>query len=107
MKGLRTYLNFDLGAFLDGKNMIIASVKPVKTDNFNGISIEALITADPKDDEKNIYQKFTVKVRNGESLLNQIHVGQNFSITKYEKASVYGEYQDKLSVIGTIEIYDA
>lgn len=107
MKGLRSYLNFDLGAFLDGKSMIVASAKPVKTDNFNGISIEALITSDPNDNERNIYQKFTVKVRNGESLLPQLHVGQNFSIKKYEKASVYGEYQDKLSVIGTIELYDA
>lgn len=103
MKKLNNYLQFNLPAFLEGKTLMIVSVRTRNTDTFSGLAFELMIMDAPNGDP-NLYEKFYFKMRDAQQLIDKFAQKQIVRITSYEKASVFGDYNDKLSVIGTLEL---
>lgn len=108
MKKLRSYLHFDTQAFLEGKELQFLMGKPldpVKT-GFEGVAVEIVIVDDPSGDG-NDFEKIKVKVPNvNQDWLEQFHKGDEVQIFDVTKATVYGDYQNELSIIAKICLLD-
>lgn len=106
MKKLRDYLNFDTERFLKGKELMFVSGKvsiPTsdRPDAFKGVLIDLLVFHDPEG--INELEKFRVKVLNAdEAYLTQFKPHDIVKVVDVQKASVYGDYQNELSVTGRV-----
>ncbi len=103
MKNLRKYQQFDYEAFLKGKELIATSTRiddGSKSGN-PGLRVELCIVGDPT--AENLYEKFTVKVDGaGQDYANKLPVGTKVRITEVQKASVWGDYSQNLTITGKL-----
>lgn len=92
--------------FFHGKELEIARVK-INKDGL--VVLELAITKDDTDygdpSVSNIYEKFNFVITNSnEKDLNKYPLRKKVKIVKVDKATVYGEYQNNLSISGAINI---
>lgn len=108
MKKLTQFQNFDFDRFIDGKTLVVKDVKEWYeyqdgqiTNTQLGTRVELLIIRDdteyanPEDSNSNFGETFSVKVENKFDLplkfQDEVHI-------QGAVASVYGQYQNQLSV---------
>lgn len=105
LKGLREFVRFASEEFLEGKTLEVTSITPWQDFNTKvelGTKVEVAIVEDktkytPKPDGSvvnNKYEKLTVKVTQ-KPLVN---VGELVRIDGITKSSVFGDYQNQLSI---------
>jgi len=109
MKFLTAFSYFDLPAFLEGKRLLYIKSEPWRE---NDIVIGSRVTVQifddktlyPKENVSNFGEQFVVKVRGTEPLAYKKlkPFSTEVTITDVEKATVYGEYRNNLSVIATV-----
>lgn len=106
MKELRKYLKFDHKTFFENKELAFVDGKlsaPTKEhpDAFKGVVIDIVIMVDPTG--VNEFDKFRVKVPDAdEAYLDQFKPHDPVTLTDIQKASVYGQYQNELSIVGRV-----
>lgn len=111
MKNLKQFLKFDNEAFFKDKTLIVKEVKPTikyengeATDKVLGTTVVAVIVRDnttytDKDNQEvrnlNFMESFNIKVPN-----KKIEIAQGVQIKPVSilKSSVYGNYQNQLSI---------
>lgn len=107
MKGLRQFLTFDTDAFFSGKLLIALGVKPFfqyvngeRTEKILGSKIECVIGNDNTKysnlETTNAFEKLSIKVIDDDNF--KIENMTKFKILKFEKATVYGQFQNNLSL---------
>lgn len=118
MKGLRQFLKFDTTDFFADKTLVALAVSPTfeyvngeKTNNILGCKIESVIGVDntkySKDGISNAFEKINIKIIDTKEF--NIPQMSRFKIKSFEKATVYGAYQNQLSVsvkASSIQILD-
>lgn len=109
MKFLNYFLRFDLTGFLLGKRLLYVKALPwVEEDQQKGSKVTVQIIEDktvyPKADMNNFGEQFVVKVRSvaPETFKQFKPLGTEVYITNVERATVYGEYKNNISVIGVV-----
>lgn len=109
MKFLSAFLYFDLLAFLADKRLSYIKAEPWReNETVIGSKVTVQIFDDrtvyPKEDISNFGEQFVVKVRGTEPLtyVKWKPFSTEVTITDIEKATVYGEYRNSLSVIATV-----
>lgn len=107
MKGLRQFLKFDTEAFFNGKTLVAVGVKPYyeyvngeKTEKILGTKIEAVVGVDNTkysgQDITNVFEKLAIKIPGNNNF--QISNMAKFKVKKFSKSTVYGQYQNNLSL---------
>lgn len=111
MKKLKKYLKFDVESFVKDKMFTIKEIKPTylyedgkRIDKEVGTTITLIIVQDltKYDDEIgiNLYEAFNLKVSASlEAIKNKLKTGEIYKLkTESVKATVYGQYQNQLSL---------
>lgn len=113
LQGLTLFLVFQILDFLQGKRFVFVKATPWKDgDELAGSKVVVQIiedeTAYPKKDVSNFGEQLTVKVRGvAPSAFGQLRpLGTEVTITDVERATVYGDYRNFLSIIGKISVKD-
>lgn len=122
LKQLSAFNKFDLGAFLTGKVLMIVAITPIKVYKDGepvgeeGSKVETVISVDntkyPNSDpnQTNSFERFNVKVpEDVKTVREKLKIGDTYTLKKYIKASIYGEYRNQLSVstkLDCIEVTD-
>lgn len=107
MKHLNEFQVFDVKAFFKDKELV---VKASKWDTKNLIlKVEVAVVKDntkySKEGISNVYESFTVKIPNsfaGDEM--KYRLGQPCSFKSISEAKVWGEFRDKLSITGELNI---
>ena len=103
MKNLRNYQTFETEKFLEGKQLVFLKGKYQDNENFKGLSLTILILQDAK--KENEGEEFIVKVPNAdEASLASLKPLTPVKITNVSKVSIYGDYQNQLSMQANISI---
>ena len=108
MKKLNQFLKFDFTAWCKGKKFMITGVR--YNDRRNCVSLDVAITEDHSDygDKtiSNVYEKFKVHCiqDTSEDDVNKYIVGQTIIFKNFGKCSVYGSYNEQLSVEAVVEV---
>ena len=103
MKYLKNYQTFETEKFLEGKQLVFLKGKYVDNANFKGLSLTVLILQDAKGE--NTGEEFTVKIPNGqETFLNSLKPLTQVKITNVSKVSIYGDYQNQLSMHANVSV---
>lgn len=112
MKRLQLFQNFNLGEFLQQKILMVKQVSPHypyvdghRVEESDGVRLELTIAKDNTDygdGQKglNLFESFVVKI-SGVALIEaerKFHQGDVVRIQKYRKASVFGDFHNRLSV---------
>lgn len=106
MKGLKQFTHFDAPAFFKDKTLVALGVSPAyeylngeKTAKVIATKIESVIGKDATKyttEITNTYEKLNIKVI--DDLNFQIPQMTKFKIMKFEKAVVFGQFQNQLSI---------
>lgn len=97
---LQNYRVFDTQSFLKGKKFAYLKSSYQDNEKFKGVSITALIL---EADDGNVGETLTIKVGNAkEGSTANIRPLTPMVIEEVEKASVFGEYQNQLSIIANV-----
>lgn len=110
MKALRSFLNFDLAAFLDGKRLAFLKAEPWRENEVTlGSKVMLQIIADEtayaKEGVSNFGEQFALKTRGVDPIAYaKWKPFSEVTITEVERATVYGEYQNNLSIIGQVAL---
>ena len=108
MRKLNQFQRFDFNAFQTGKTFMIQSVK--YNDKKECVSLDVVITEDDTDygDESvsNIFETFKVHLINEKEVNDALkyHVKDEIIFKGIGKCSVWGEYNNQLSVEASIEV---
>ena len=103
MKNLKKYQTFETEKFLEGKQLVFLKGKHQDKDDFKGLSLTILILQDAK--KENEGEEFIVKIPNGdEAFLASLKPLTPVKITNVSKASIYGDYQNQLSMQANVSI---
>ncbi len=114
LQSLSAFLEFQLLTFLVGKRLVfVKSLVWKEEDKVMGSKVIVQIVEDktkyPKQDTTNFGEQLTIKVRRVtpdayaklKPLMTEVY------IKDVEKAVVYGEYRNQLSIIGTVAVKEA
>lgn len=106
MKNLRQFLKFDADNFFKDKILVAIDVLPTyeyangeKTQKIIGSKIETVIAQDNtkySNESTNVFEKLNIKVVDNVDF--QIEKMAKFTILKFEKVTVFGQYQNLLSI---------
>lgn len=106
MKGLRQFQKFDTQAFFNDKKLVALAVSPVfeysngeRTDKIIGTKIETVISQDDTkytSDVSNVFEKLNIKVIDDVNF--EIPEMVEFKILRFEKVTVFGQFQNQLSI---------
>jgi hypothetical protein len=106
MKGLKQFTHFDAPAFFKDKTLVALGVTPAyeylngeRTEKVIATKIETVIGRDAtqyNSEITNTYEKLNIKVV--DDLNYQISPMTKIKIMKFEKAVVYGQFQNQLSI---------
>ena len=114
LKGLNQFQRFDLTAFLSGKRLIFVKSSDWKDrDATLGSKVVAQVVEDKTQYSQpgtdNFGEQLTVKVRGvAPSAFAQLRPLSTEVIVKdVERATIYGEYRNQLSIIAKIAVKDA
>lgn len=112
--GLTLFLVFQVMEFLNGKRFIFVKSMPWKDgDQYLGSKVVVQIiedrTAYSKHDITNFGEQLTVKIRSTppEAFSQLKPLATEVFIKDVERATVYGEYRNQLSIIAKIAVKDA
>lgn len=114
LKGLNQFLQFDLSAFLKDKRLYYVKTEPWKDgDNELGSKVVAQIGEDRtqyrQQNVNNFGEQLTVKVREvTPSAFAQFRpLSTEIAIRDVERATIYGDYRNQLSIIAKIAVKEA
>mgnify|MGYP001054213006 CR=1 FL=1 len=114
LQALSAFLEFQLLAFLAGKRLVFIKALPWKEDdNILGSKVTVQIIEDktqyPKPDTTNFGEQLTIKVRRvtPDAYAKLKPLTTEVYVKEVEKAVVYGEYRNQLSIIGTVAVKEA
>ena len=114
MKALKNFLNFDTEKFFSQKKLVFVKAAPWDDNgNIIGSKVTILIADDktiyPNEGINNFGEQIVVKVRNiSSNTFNKLSpLITEVSIDEVEKATVYGDYSQHLSLIGTLSVHKA
>ncbi|WP_349534044.1 hypothetical protein [Leuconostoc citreum] len=106
MKNLRQFLKFDADNFFKDKVLVAIDVLPSylyvdgeRSEKIIGCKIESVIAQDNTNylnESTNIFEKLNIKIIDNVDF--QIDQMAKFKILKFEKATVFGQYQNLLSI---------
>lgn len=97
MHKLNNYRIFDTEKFIKTKKLAFLKGKYQSDDKFKGITATIIILEDAA--EENQGEQFTVKIADvPETLLSQFKMFDIIQLYDVTKATVYGEYQNQLSI---------
>ena len=113
MKYLNNFIVFNFKAFAKGKQFVLKEItewKDFETKEVLGSKVTLTIVVDDtiyqtKDGEEegvNQYEWLTIKVRQPLDKFNGWKRNDKIKVARIEKASVYGDYQNQLSIIGDV-----
>lgn len=105
LKNLRSFLTFNSSAFFADKKLYYLNCKELQENN--GVKITLLILEDLteyKTSNNNLGEQITVKVLNKSSsdFINFQPMQTICEVVDISKANVYGEYQNQLSITGSV-----
>lgn len=101
MKGLRKFMSFDFDSFAKGMTFAYMGGKVVENVDFHGVSMEIVILYDPNG--INDFEKLHVKVPGADAqYLASFTKKEKVTIRDITKATVYGDYQNELSITGKV-----
>ena len=114
LKGLSQFEKFDLEAFLQGKRIVFVKAAPwTKEKSILGSSVIVQIFEDQTDYGKaevsNFGEQLAVKVRNitPEAFQRLTPLQTEVVIQNVEKASIFGEFRNQLSITGMIAVKES
>lgn len=109
LKGLNSYLFFDLEQFLEKKRLVFLKTATwLEDDKTVGTKVIVQIIEDNtpylKPDITNFGEQLTIKVRGlAPSAFDKLKpLATEVLITDVERASIYGEYRNQLSIIASV-----
>lgn len=95
LKGLNGFLNFNLPAFLEGKTLVLNSIKFDSKNNV--VKGELVIVEDSTTD--NQYGKVGFKLNDSKPEdVNKYQLKNAYTFAGVDKVSVYGDFRDNLSI---------
>lgn len=110
LKKLNEFLSFDLDKFVKDKKLLFIGAEELKNDKKikTGSKVSVLIFKDNTEyanGEVGLNKKmnFNVKTRQPISYFDDWEEDDEIKITEVEKATVYGDFSNELSVIGKVE----
>lgn len=110
MQKLNMFQKFDLQSFLENKSLEVASFKEHKKYEdgkpvgIDGVAITVAVVRDNTDygtpGISNLYQTFNIRINGAtlEEVSTRFSPGDSVMLIRYDKASIYGEYRNQLSV---------
>lgn len=110
MQKLNIFLHFDLAEFLRDKLLEIMSIKEHRQyidgqpGDVDGVTLKVAIVKDGTDygtpGISNLYESFNIIIKNAklENVISVYTPGTPIKIKTYNKATVYGQYRNELSV---------
>lgn len=108
MKGLKHFLHFDLDMFLIGKKLVYLRAAPwLEQGNDLGCKVTLLIVEDKTvENVDNIGEQLVIKVRNCSptAFSKWRSFYTEVIVTDVERAIVYGDYQNQLSIIAKVAV---
>ena len=114
LQALSTFLEFQLPAFLTGKRLVfIKALIWKEDDNIFGSRVVVQIVEDktqyPKPDITNFGEQLVIKVRNvaPDAYAKFRPFTTEVYVKDVEKAVVYGEYRNQISIVGTVAVKEA
>ena len=114
LQALTSFLEFQLLLFLTGKRLVfIKSLLWKEEDEVFGSKVVVQIVEDktqyPKPDISNFGEQLVVKIRNvsPDAYAKLKPFTTEVYVKDVEKAVVYGDYRNQLSIIGTIAVKEA
>ena len=104
---IRPEIQIQVNEFFSGKELTIAGAK--WNENKDMVTVSVAITQDKtkydKPETTNLYEKFNISVpQTKKEDLGKFALGQKIRITKVSKATVYGDYNNNLSMVADINI---
>ena len=114
MKALKSFLNFDVERFFSQKKLVFVKAIPWDdSGNIIGSKVTLLITDDKttyqNETINNFGEQFVVKVRNiSANTFNKLSpLVTEVCIDAVEKATVFGDFSNQLTLIGTLSVHKA
>lgn len=113
MKHLSSFLSFDYKAFFEGKRLLFIKSEPWRDGELVvGAKVVAQIFEDKTDYSKegdNFGEQVVVKVRGVDpsSFAKLKPFSTEITISEVERASVFGDYRNQLSIIGNVAVKSA
>ena len=114
LQGLGTYTYFSVEDFIEDKLLVFVKATPWYEDNkIEGSKVLVQIVQDNsqynKSEHNNFGGQFTVKVRNvpAPSYQNYKPFQTQVTIVDVERASVWGDYRNELSIIASVQPVEA
>lgn len=106
LKNLRQFIEFKHDDFFEKKKLYFLSARTLQ--NENGVKVSLLILEDNTtyaNNQTNLGEQITVKILNKsiENYSNFQPMTTVCKITNISKATVFGEYQNQLSIVGNVE----